>query len=143
MITSAAAVPSGEVSSSSTDEDIISFDSGVSTVGTISTASAATTKHPHLATHLMIRPHCSISSGHPQRQRCSHHKSAHHSGQNKLSRKDIFIVYTAADLYQVDTHIPFMKRIEEPEDISKRTFFPRKDIITDFSSRHTTRNLTW
>ena len=129
MITSAAGVPSGEVSSSSTDEDIISFDSGVSTVGTISTASAATTEHPHLATHLIIRPHCSISSVHLPRQRHSHHKSVHHSGQNKLSRKDIFIVYTAADLYPVDTHIPFMKRIEESEatlGYFKENIFPKK-----------------
>ena len=126
---SAAGTPSGEVSSSSTDEDTVSFDSGVSTAGTISTASIDTTTQPYLATHLMVRPHCNITSGRPERQRHLHHKSAQHSGQNKLPRKEIFIIYTAADLYHVDTRIPFMKRIEE-SDVTlgyfKEKIFPKK-----------------
>ena len=126
---SAAGTSSGEVSSSRADEDIVSFDSGVSTAATISTASIDTTTQPYLATPLMVRPHCNISSGHPERQRHLHHKSAQHSGQNKLPRKEIFFIYTAADLCHVDTRIPFMKRIEESEvtlGYFKEKIFPKK-----------------
>ena len=97
----------GEVStstSSSTDEDAISFDSGISM------------PHPdseHLATRVMNRPHGSICDSSSQR-----HKGRHPSGQKpaKLPQSGIFVVYSCVrDWCQIDTSVPFGNRIKKSE----------------------------
>ena len=108
--------PPGEVStstSSSTDEDAISFDSG------IGTASAVTTTHldsEHSAIHVLNRPHWSTCASSSQRH--ERHKSRHQSGQKsaKLPRSGIFVIYSCVrDWHQVDTSVPFANRIEKSE----------------------------
>lgn len=104
----------GEVStstSSSTDEDAISFDSG------ISIASAVTSTHPdseeHLATRVMNRPHGSVCDSCSQR-----HKGRHPSGQKpaKLPQSGIFVIYSCVrDWCQIDTSVPFANRIKKSE----------------------------
>ena len=108
--------PPGEVSTStnsSTDEDAISFDSG------ISIASAVTTTHlnsEQSATHVLNRPHWSTCASSSQRH--ERHKSRHQSGQKsaKLPQSGIFVIYSCVrDWYQVDTSVTLANRIEKSE----------------------------
>ena len=110
----------GEVSTSSTDEDTIScIDSGVSTAGTISTASAVTTTHLDsecAGPHLVIKPHCSACGSSTPRR--AHHKSTLHSGQKSatLPQNGIFVTYTYInDWSHFNVSTPFAKRIRESE----------------------------
>ena len=108
-----------EVSTSSTDEDAISFDTGVGTAGTISTASAVTTTHLDgecLGPHLMIRSHCSACGSSTPKH--VNHKSTPHSGQKSatLPQNGILVTYTYInDWYEFDTSNLFGKRIKKSE----------------------------
>ena len=108
--------PPSEVStstSSSTDEDAISFDSG------IGIGSAVTTTHldsEPSATRVLNRPHWSTCASSSHRQEC--HKSRHQSGQKsaKLPQSGIFVIYSCVrDWYQVDTSVTLANRIEKSE----------------------------